>query len=176
MPKFKRGETSKSILDKKHAITKSILQKAEILSRISSYEDIPRSLELKRQTISERAVHRWRDDDLGIIAYSRNTAYAKHNARALKSLHSAIDKANKAIEQSALRNEKSNRPLTSRDIRISELRSENEMLRSALAEVYRAYMQLLDKDREDRQIDDAYRQMILDQTRALGRHRLRTLK
>jgi len=176
MPKFERGQTSKSILDKKHAITKSILLKAQLIGLIKTHDNIPSTLVLKSRTISEGAVHEWHDDYLGIIAYSRNTAYAKHNESALKTLQSAIKAANKAITQSESATQDHAPPPTDNDVKTIELRAENETLKSALTEVYRAYMQLLDKDREDKQIDDTYRKMIRDQAQVLGKHRLQTVK
>jgi len=169
--KFKTGETSKNVLDKKNKITKSILLKAKILDQIDIIDDIPTSLMIKGRKISEVAIHKWHDEELNICAYSRNTAYADHNANALKTLLS---------DQRIINSDTSSREYkfssnASYDS-LTDLREENEMLRSALAEVYRAYMQLIEKNREDKHIDEAYRTMILDQSRILGRHRFQMIK
>ncbi|MFC1626208.1 hypothetical protein ACFL19_00750 [Pseudomonadota bacterium] len=179
MSKFKRGETSKNVLDKKNAITKSILLKSELLGRIKCCDNIPGSLERKGETISQGAVHKWEDDELEIISYSRNSAHSDHNSYALKTLLKAIKSVNQRLIDSNFADKNNNdgkRPAHTSDNTYNELRKENEELRVALAEVYRAYMQLIDKHREDKQIDEAYRKMILDQARILGRHRVRTIK
>ena len=59
---------------------------------------------------------------------------------------------------------------------VNKLKVENEELRVALAEVYRAYMSLLDQCREDKEIDAAYRKLILSQAQILGRNRLWVVK
>ena len=161
MSKFKTGETSKNVLDKKNKITKSILLKAKILDQIDIIDDIPTSLMIKGRKISEVAIHKWHDEELNICAYSRNTAINNANQRIINS-----DTSSREYKFS------SNASYDS----LTDLREENEMLRSALAEVYRAYMQLIEKNREDKHIDEAYRTMILDQSRILGRHRFQMIK
>tara|TARA_R100001369_G_scaffold4961_3_gene13919 strand:+ start:5513 stop:6043 length:531 start_codon:yes stop_codon:yes gene_type:complete len=174
--KFKTGETSKNVLDKKNKITKSILLKAKILDQIDIIDDIPTSLMIKGRKISEVAIHKWHDEELNICAYSRNTAYADHNANALKTLLSAINNANQRIINSDTSSREYKFSSNASYDSLTDLREENEMLRSALAEVYRAYMQLIEKNREDKHIDEAYRTMILDQSRILGRHRFQMIK
>ena len=179
MSKFKQGETSKNVLDKKNAITKSILLKAELLNQIECYNDIPVSLERIGDNISQDAVHKWQDNELGIISYSRNSAHTDHNSYALKTLLKAIKDLNQRLVGSKQHdnNDNDNNNITRiSDNTVNELRKENDELRVALAEVYRAYMQLLDKYREDKQIDDSYRKLILDQARILGRRRIKIIK
>ena len=179
MSKFKPGETSKSVLDKKNAITKSMLLKAELLDRIEYSNNIPERLERNGEHISQEAVHKWQDEELEIISYSRNSAHSDHNSYALKTLLKAINGLNQRLVGS-MQHEKNNydykKATRISDNTVNELRKENEELRVALAEVYRAYMQLIDTYREDKQIDESYRKLILDQASILGRHRIRIVK
>ena len=70
MSKFKKGETSKPVIDKKIEISSSIKRKTELINKIECFEDIPSSLEMKKNTISQTSVHKWDDSDLNIISYS----------------------------------------------------------------------------------------------------------
>tara|TARA_R110001583_G_scaffold33071_1_gene112005 strand:- start:2371 stop:2898 length:528 start_codon:yes stop_codon:yes gene_type:complete len=170
MSKYKPGETSEAVTNKKNAITKSILRKAELIDTIASIEDAFETLNIRGNSISRAAVHKWSDDELGVIAYSWNTAHAEHNATPLKRLHKAIENANNRVAGSkkVISKTRQHNPTDCTTIR---LRKENEVLKKSLAEVYRAYMYLVESYREDHVIDDAIRQLILDQARILGRHR-----
>lgn len=171
MSKYKPGETSEAVTNKKNAITKSILRKADLLDAIASIDDAYATLDIKGNSISRASVHKWNDDELGIIAYSWNTAHAEHNAVPLQRLHKAIKNANNRI--TGTKNEiRKTRQHDSSDNITNQLRKENEELKRSLAEVYRAYMHLVESYREDHVIDDAIRQLILDQARILGRHRV----
>ncbi|RLU01652.1 hypothetical protein [Ketobacter sp.] len=178
MSKYKPGETSKNVLDKKNEITKSLLIKSKLLDQILSREDIPDSLKIKGNSVSQAAVHKWHDDKLGVTAYSRNSAHAKHNSHALKALLKSINNINKRIKSNKATGINAHSYTLSNSANSYEntLRKENEMLRVALSEVYRAYMQLLDYHREDRKIDEAYQKLILSQANILGRHRVREVK
>ncbi len=171
MAKFKKGETSQSVIDKKNIITQAMLTKSMLLSQINNYDDIPKSLEIKTETISETSVHQWEDAELGIIKYSWNTAHKEHNAKELATLIDSIAKANKRLLSNTptLGNENIKSGLTWEEV--NQIKEENEELRVALAEVYRAYMQLLDEWREDKQIDDVYRRLIIEQANILGKNR-----
>ena len=48
MSKFKKGETSKPVIDKKIEISSSIKRKTELINKIEYFEDIPSSLEMKK--------------------------------------------------------------------------------------------------------------------------------
>ncbi|MGK0272340.1 MAG: hypothetical protein ACI88H_003011 [Cocleimonas sp.] len=174
MSKFKQGETSRLVIDKKNAITKSIICKSKLIDKINSYEDIPSSLEMKKNTISQISVHKWNDIELDLICYSRNSAHANHNEKVLNALIDSIKNANKRLMNlPKSTNKNMSCPITRlSQNEVNQLKNENEELRVALAEVYRAYMQLLDECREDRQIDAAYRKLILAQAQILGRNRV----
>lgn len=173
MAKFKKGETSQNVIDKKNIITQTMLTKAMFLSQINNYGDIPKSLETKTNSISETSVHRWEDAELGIIKYSWNTAHKEHNAKELATLIDSIAKANKRLVSNTppLSNKNDNIKSGLTREEANQIKEENEELRVALAEVYRAYMQLLDEWREDKQIDDVYRRLIIEQANILGKHR-----
>ncbi|MEW8347783.1 MAG: hypothetical protein AB2687_05690 [Candidatus Thiodiazotropha taylori] len=175
MSKYKPGETSKAITNKKNAITNSINRKAELINSINSLDDIYTSLDMKKDLISEASVHRWSDDDLGIISYSWNTAHADHNAKALKKLHNSIKNANSKLADSDIHGSKSSKS-TLANKATNKLREENEELKKSLAEVYRAYMQLVERYREDQVIDDAIRKLIQEQARILGNQRVWEVK
>lgn len=166
---YKPGETSEAVKLKKTTINKSIIKKSELLDTINSIDDIYTTLSIKGYKISEAAVHKWSDDDLGIIAYSWNTARAVHNSEAIKQLQESIKNANKRLagceKETKLINDSS-------DNTTSRLRKENEYLKRALAEVYRAYMHLVENYREDKVIDEAIRQLIQEQARLLGKNRV----
>lgn len=178
MPKFNKGETSKPVIDKKIAITMSIKRKIDLIDKIKSYKDIPNSLEMKKNIISQTSVHKWSDSALGIIPYSYNTAHAEHNLHLLASLIESINNANLRIRKFEKPSKQSSREPSTRlsQNEVQSLRNENEELRVALGEVYRAYMQLIDEYREDKQIDAAYRKLILTQTQILGRERVWEVK
>jgi hypothetical protein len=174
MSKFKKGETSCNILDKKEEITKSIQLKSTLIDRINTYEDIAPSLKIKNRSISQAAVHKWNDDQLGVIRYSRNTAHSEHNIAPLNTLIKSIENANKRLASKPnIDNKKQGQTYTHRSEKaVNKLINENNYLRVALAEVYRAYMQLLDNYREDTEIDEACRKLIKNQARVLGKNRV----
>ena len=174
MSKFKKGETSCNVLDKKKEITKSMQLKSTLIDRINTYEDIAPSLKIKNRSISQAAVHKWNDDQLGVISYSRNTAHSEHNTDTLNTLIKSIENANKRLaSKTNIDNKKQGKTYTHHsEEAINKLRNENNYLRVALAEVYRAYMQLLDSYREDTEIDEACRKLIKNQARILGKNRV----
>tara|TARA_R110001583_G_C5668839_1_gene410509 strand:- start:5851 stop:6393 length:543 start_codon:yes stop_codon:yes gene_type:complete len=180
MPRFKKGETSYEVLDKKKAVTRSILTKSKIIDKINTYEDIAPSLEIKSNEISQAAVHKWNDDQLGIISYSRNTAHAAHNSHTLNILIASINNANGRLANPTSIDDGTRRQpaRTSRlsEAAVTDLKNENADLLVALAEVYRAYMQLLDNYREDKEVDEALRKLIKDQARVLGENRVWRIK
>ncbi|MEZ8987192.1 hypothetical protein OAI_00110 [Vibrio cyclitrophicus FF160] len=175
MSKYKLGETSKAVKDKKNSITKSIEKKAELIDSINSVEDIFTSLNIKGDFIAEASVHKWSDNDLSIISYSWNTAHAEHNAKSLKVLKKAIENANNRLVDNDIHESKSSQNKLTIKTQ-NKLRKENEDLKKSLAEVYRAYMHLVESYREDQVIDDAIRKLILDQARILGKQRIGEVK
>jgi len=179
MSKYKPGETSDEVIKKKTDITDSIVRKSILLDAINSSEDIPATLEIRSNSISEGAVHKWCDDELGIISYARNSAHTIHNEKALKNLLDSIANANARLSQENIEEnviDEATLSNTHGDPLVAELRRENEMLRKALAEVYRAYMQIMDNYREDEVVDDAMRNLIKDQAIILGRGRVWRVK
>lgn len=176
MSKFIAGQTSPEVQKKKNNITKSMLAKSYLIDSIQTLDDIPPSLSLKNNHISQHAVFRWADDNLdNILSFSRNTAHAKHNAHALKLLLKSVEKANIRITEKNT-SHKLRYKNNSKNDALFNLRKENENLRTALAEVYRAYLQIIDRYREDRQVDESVRKLILQQAEFLGKHRLWEVK
>jgi hypothetical protein len=172
MPRFKPGQTSSGVRKRQNDITRSMLAKADLINLIQSINDVPSSLDLKGNYISEESVYKWSDESLdNLRSFSRNTAYAEHNAHALKVLIKSVKRANSkiAIKQNS---KTSNYRSNNEDDALSQIRKENENLKNALAEVYRAYLQIIDKYREDRQVDESIRSLILEQARILGKKRL----
>ncbi|MBB1276921.1 MULTISPECIES: hypothetical protein [Pseudoalteromonas] len=175
MSQYKPGETSTEVINKKNDITKSILKKANLIDAIKCIDDVYTSLNIKGYSIAESAVHKWSDDELGIVSYSWNTAHTKHNAQALKKLQAAIKNVNKRLA-GGQKECKKRRQYESTDDTTVQLRKENEELKNSLAEVYRAYMHLIESYREDKVIDDAIRKLILDQAHILGKQRIWDVK
>lgn len=175
MSKYKPGETSEAVTNKKNAITKSILKKAELIDSIKSIDEIYPTLDIKGNTISEAAALKWDDNELNIIKCSWNTARTEHNVQAHRLLQKALKKANKRLAEN-LKEGNIDRIYESSDKITVQLRNENEDLKRALAEVYRAYIQLVERSREDQKIDDAIRQLILDQAQLLGKQRVWEVK
>ncbi|CAK2489613.1 conserved hypothetical protein [Vibrio crassostreae] len=177
MSRFKQGETSDAVKEKKLMITQSIIRKAKILDKIKSHSDIPSTLICGASGFSQASINKWSDESFGVVSYSYNSARAKHNADALSELLDSIDGANNRLKharkkvQSISVSDKTKPSRVSVD-EVHRLREENEELKVALAEIYRAYMQLLDSCREDEQIDKAYRKLILEQARILGANRV----
>lgn len=176
MPKFKKGETSNEIINKKKAITKSILMKSELLDKINTYSDIASSLKIKANSISQAVVHNWNDEQLGIISYSRNAAHSEHNKHALETLIKSIKNANQRLTNVAKKQGEIKSLSRLSEEAVQDLKNDNENLRVALAEVYRAYMQLLDHYHEDKEVDEALRNLIKDQARVLGKNRVWRIK
>lgn len=175
MSKYKPGETSEAVTDRKNAITISIVKKCELINTIYCPGDIYKSLNIRGNYISETAVHKWVDDEKGIISYSWNTARAEHNAKSLKLLKNAITKANERLAE--CKNERNEKPeIKAEEKATIQLKKENSELKVALAEVYRSYMQLVERFREDQLIDNAIRTLILEQARILGQHRVREVE
>jgi len=175
MSRYKHGETSAAVTNKKNAITKSILKKAELIDDIISLGDAHTALCIKGNSISESAVHKWSDAELGIISCSWNTARAEHNAKPLYILQKSIANANKRLADADNKSNKISQNKSTNDPTF-QLRKENNELKKALAEVYRAYMHLVESHREDQVIDDAIRKLILEQARILGKQRVWEVK
>ncbi len=178
MSLFKKGETSDAVKAKKLIITQSIISKAELLDKINSHSDIPSTLTCGFSGFSLASINKWNDASLKVISCSYNTAKAEHNIDAQSQLSDSIVNVNrrlKGTEQSISTSDKMKPSRMSVDA-VDELRKDNEGLKVALAEVYRAYMQLLDSFREDEEIDKAYRKLILEQARILGANRITEVK
>jgi len=172
MAMFKRGETSGHVIDRKKAITKSILRKAKLLNEMQSIEEIPEVIKGKSGKVSEVAVHSWHDGEIEVIGYSRNTAYANHNQMALEQLLSAIKNVNNIIYKTVNPKGLSNNPLRER---IKELEKENNLLRNALAEVYRSYMYIAETNTEQTSIQLSKQIFISEQAAMLGENRLKPI-
>ena len=178
MPKFIAGETSKAVLAEKEAKTESLSKKANLIRKISSKNDIYSSLIVKRKTISLSSVLQWEDHELGVIKCVWNTAHEAHNAQALKALLEAIDLANLNLN-----NEQSGKQVSTKtgssyiskeDLNL--LMQENEELRNALAEVYRAYIQTLENIKEDKTVNEVLHSLLRNQALILGKQRIWQLK
>lgn len=167
MSKFRKGETSSAVIEIKNSITNSIKRKSKLIDKISTYDDIPSSLTMKSKFISIMSVHSWVDEELEIISYTYNTAKSEHNKRELENLKESIRRANNRLS-----NNSNSLNSTVESESFNKLRIENEQLYTALAEVYRAYMQLLGEYREDKYVDSAFREMILNQAKVLGKKRI----
>ncbi|WP_446890233.1 hypothetical protein [Acinetobacter lwoffii] len=178
MPKFITGETSKAVLAEKEAKTESLLKKANLIRKISKKDDIYPSLVVKRKTISLSSVLQWEDHELGVIKCVWNTAHEAHNAQVLKALLEAIDLANLNLN-----NEQSGKQVSTKtgssyiskeDLNLLML--ENEELRNALAEVYRAYIQILENIKEDKTVNEVLQSLLRNQALILGKQRIWQLK
>jgi len=178
MPKFIAGETSKAVLAEKEAKTESLSKKANLIRKISSKNDIYSSLIVKRKTISLSSVLQWEDHELGVIKCVWNTAHEAHNAQVLKALLEAIDLANLNLN-----NEQSSKQVSTKtgssyiskeDLHLLML--ENEELRNALAEVYRAYIQILENIKEDKAVNEVLQSLLRNQALILGKQRIWQLK
>ena len=178
MPKFIAGETSKAVLAEKEAKTESLLKKANLIRKISKKDDIYPSLVVKRKTISLSSVLQWEDHELGVIKCVWNTAHEAHNAQVLKALLEAIDLANLNLN-----NEQSGKQVSTKtgssyiskeDLNLLML--ENEELRNALAEVYRAYIQILENIKEDKTVNEVLQSLLRNQALILGKQRIWQLK
>ncbi|MBH0018713.1 hypothetical protein [Pseudoalteromonas sp. NGC95] len=176
MPKFKQGETSKSVINRKNAISKSLAHKAKLIDKINYHEDIPKSLEMKSDFISQSLVHKWNDSTLKITRNSRNSAHAEHNKIILETLIKSIERANERLSTNLkMGNQKLTKSIISEN-EVNKLKTENDELRVALAEVYRCYMQLLEESREDKLVDDSYRRLIRTQAETLGKKRVWSIR
>ena len=178
MPKFIAGETSKAVLAEKEAKTESLSKKANLIRKISSKNDIYSSLIVKRKTISLSSVLQWEDHELGVIKCVWNTAHEAHNAQALKALLEAIDLANLNLnnEQSGkqVSTKTGSSSISKEDLNL--LMQENEELRNALAEVYRAYIQTLENLKEDKTVNEVLHSLLRNQALILGKQRIWQLK
>jgi hypothetical protein len=178
MPKFIAGETSKAVLAEKEAKTESLSKKAKLIRKISSNNDIYPSLVVKRKTISLSSVLQWEDHELGVIKCVWNTAHEAHNAQVLKALLEAIDLANLNLnnEQSGkqVSTKTGSSSISKEDLNLLML--ENEELRNALAEVYRAYIQTLENIKEDKTVNEVLQSLLRNQALILGKQRIWQLK
>lgn len=178
MPKFIAGETSKAVLAEKEAKTESLSKKANLIRKISSKDDIYPSLVVKRKTISLSSVLQWEDHELGVIKCVWNTAHEAHNAQVLKALLEAIDLANLNLnnEQSGkqVSTKTGSSSISKEDLNL--LMQENEELRNALAEVYRAYIQTLENIKEDKTVNEVLQSLLRNQALILGKQRIWQLK
>ena len=178
MPKFIAGETSKAVLAEKEAKTESLSKKANLIRKISSKDDLYPSLVVKRKTISLSSVLQWEDHELGVIKCVWNTAHEAHNAQVLKALLEAIDLANLNLnnEQSGkqVSTKTGSSSISKEDLNLLML--ENEELRNALAEVYRAYIQTLENIKEDKTVNEVLQSLLRNQALILGKQRIWQLK
>ena len=178
MPKFIAGETSKAVLAEKKAKTESLSKKANLIRKISSKDDLYPSLVVKRKTISLSSVLQWEDHELGVIKCVWNTAHEAHNAQVLKTLLEAIDLANLSLntEQSDKQVSTKTGSLSISKEELNLLMLENEELRNALAEVYRAYIQTLETIKEDKAVNEVLQSLLRNQALILGKQRIWQLK
>ncbi|MDH1439338.1 hypothetical protein N5I27_13510 [Acinetobacter johnsonii] len=178
MPKFIAGETSKAVLAEKKAKTESLSKKANLIRKISSKDDIYPSLVIKRKTISLSSVLQWEDHELGVIKCVWNTAHEEHNAQALKALLEAIDLANLNLNNEQSGEQDSTKTSSSSILKedLNLLIQENEELRNALAEVYRAYIQTLENIKEDKTVSTVLQVLLRNQALILGKQRIWQLK
>ncbi|MDD4852452.1 hypothetical protein XM61_18520 [Acinetobacter pittii] len=178
MPKFMAGETSKAVLAEKEAKTESLSKKANLIRKIRNKDDIYPSLVMKRKTISLSSVLQWEDHELGVIKCVWNTAHEAHNAQVLKALLEAIDLANLSLnsKQSCeqVSTKTSSSSISKEDLNL--LIQENEELRNALAEVYRAYIQALENIKEDNTVNEVFLSLLRNQAIILGKQRIWQLK
>ncbi|WP_417310912.1 hypothetical protein [Devosia sp.] len=169
MSKFKKGETSTAIRLKKENISNSLDKKNEILSKLNNIDDIKVTIPLERVYLSEKSVLEWEDESLGIIKCSRNTAHQAHNKTILNSISLEIKRINKIISSSH------NNKIT--DIKKNQknriLKEENEELKNVLAEVYRAYIQLVEMINKSDNIDFSIRKKISNQKNILNHRNIR---
>lgn len=178
MSRFKAGETSKEVLAEKAAITESLFKKAKLIKAIKKKDDIYPTLVVKRKTIALLPVLEWKDSELGVIKCVWNTAHQKHNELALQALLDAIEIANNNLEnelpgEKDSTNEKS-ALFSQEDVKL--LISENDELRNALAEVYRAYIQTLDNIKEDTVVNEVLQSLLRNQALVLGNQRIWKIK
>jgi len=178
MPKFVTGETSKEVLAEKTANTESLLVKAALIKKINNTDDIYPSLEVKRQSISLSSVIKWNDEKLGITKCAWNTAHARHNQHALKTLVDSIEAANSNLKQtySSVSDSSNNSSIKLSKNEFNLLITENEELRNALAEVYRAYIQALENINEDKVVNEVFRTLLKSQAQILGKQRIWQVK
>ena len=98
MSKYKLGETSAAVTNKKNAITKSILKKAELIDAIISVDDAYTTLNIKGDSISEVAVHKWSDNDLDILGLKHTDDTFNNNFRnSVNSLDNTISVLNTRV-------------------------------------------------------------------------------
>ena len=178
MSRFKAGETSKGVLAKKAAITESLYKKAKLIKAIKKKDGIYPTLVVKRNSIALMNALNWKDDELGVISCFYNTAHQKHNKLALQALLDAIEIANNNLEnelpgEKDSTNEKS-ALFSQEDVKL--LISENDELRNALAEVYRAYIQTLDNIKEDTVVNEVLQSLLRNQALVLGNQRIWKIK
>lgn len=178
MPKYVIGETSKEVLAEKTAKTESLLIKAALIKKINNTDDIYPSLEVKRQSISLSSVLKWNDEKLGITKCAWNTAHARHNQHVLKTLLDSIEAANSNLKQaySSVVDSSNNSSIRLSKNEFNLLITENEELRNALAEVYRAYIQALENINEDKVVNEVFRTLLKSQAQILGKQRIWQVK
>ncbi|RTR54481.1 hypothetical protein [Pseudomonas aeruginosa] len=178
MSKFRKGETSAAKLNEKEEKTKGLLLKMEKLkAAVSQGIKIP-SLDKLRSThgISFKALLAWTDHEAGLNSCSFNTSQSTHNIKISNKLKEILHLYNNNESKIAR-----NMPSTGASIKNSSkkeartLREENTMLRNSLAEVYRAYEQLLARVDESTKRDIRYQQALKAHTQALGKADIRLI-
>lgn len=175
MSKFRKGETSVAVVQRKSEITQSIIRKAEILEGIAMGNTAPDVLLNEQGRITKEMVHNWTAPEIGIHKYARNTAHATHNQAHLGRLLTALIQANLSLNSRGQNPEEPTRVERS-DTTIRQLKADLEKAHNVIGELYRAYMQLSNRLRESENADGAHHDVLKSHAAALGRARLRVAK
>ncbi|MCS8153545.1 hypothetical protein N0480_12030 [Pseudomonas aeruginosa] len=180
MSKFKKGETSSAKLREKEEKTESIVQKIEHIK--AAHIDRKRIPSLDRlmssHGVSLKSALAWSDSDLGITSCSYNTAKAEHNKAITGKLVEALNIYNEIRPSTSAKEPTIKANSNKADLlrKIRNLTEENILLRNSLAEVYRAYEQLIARVDEKTKQDIRYQQVLKAHTQALGKADIRLIK
>lgn len=178
MAKYSKGETSQAKLEEKQAKTQSLLNKTLlILDAVKERQSIPSLDSLKgKHGIPFKSALAWADPELNISSCSYNTSREPYNIEYSKKLAVALESYNNFLQSSTAK------PITERQTKrsqtdlIVDLKGQVEYLQNAVAEIYRAYMQLMARMDEHTRQDIRYQQVIKNHTRAVNKARLTLVK
>ena len=178
MSRYSKGQTSEAKTHEKEQKSQSLLTKVLLIKKANADSQKITSLDAlaSGRGVSFKAALGWADEALNIAPCAYNTSQKPYNIELSNSLKIELQIYNSTTKARAAASEK--RPATSVSVhqKLADMSQECEHLKNAVAEIYRAYMQLQARVDDKTRQDIRYQQVLKDHARALGKAKLIVVK
>lgn len=178
MSRYNKGQTSAAKTEEKNSKTNSLLSKILAIQHANKNNTRIESLDrlAGKRGIAFKSALSWTDESLKLISCAYNTSQQSYNKEYSDQLKSELDIYNTPTRSNPIRpnNAISARPPQKQEL--EDLKAECEHLKNALAEIYRAYMQLSARVDIKTREDLRYQQVLKNHARAVGKASLILVK